>query len=186
MYAETITLTDHPKYRFQVVQDVGASSPIEGVEPAITAHCVASGYGSITKSDDDLTRAYLRFTEYLDEYHAFDVFQRYLKIFHGWTDDQINERVELYEHRGYMQSDWATVLFIVHDEGYGDVQGWAEEWDQWARGDVYGVIAEKRIECESSECHGDEDNHYEEVDSLCGIYANDAEEAATYFATDHL
>lgn len=46
-------------------------------------------------------------------------------------------RVFLFKHRGYSQSDWATVLVEADNEDTARTD--FEMWSGWARGDVYGV-----------------------------------------------
>lgn len=188
MYTETITLAEYPNHRFTVVQDEDASEPI--TDSGVNVHyyvCESAHYGSSnTEPTGEYSETFDKFLEVFDTDTAFTAFKRWLHVFEGWTWEKIESQTALYNHVGYSQSDWSTLFVCVPDTGDGTATGWAENWSQWARGDVYGVIAEERIECNSSECHGVEDNHYTELESLWGIYADSVEEAATYFATDHL
>lgn len=188
MYEETITLADYPNYRFKVVQDNDASEPI--ADSGVNVHyyvCESAHYGSSnTEPNGEYAETFARFLELYDTDTAFTVFRRWLHIFEEWSWRKIESQTALYNHRGYTQSEWATLFVCVPDTGYGTATGWAEEWSQWARGDVFGVIVEKRIPCNSPECHGDEYSHYEELESLWGIYADSAEDAATYFASYYL
>lgn len=68
---------------------------------------------------------------------------RYLRAFHGV------QHVSLRSHQGYSQSDWADVWVIAEGiEGGADPKGIADatwnEWDNWAKGDVYRVNIEHR------------------------------------------
>lgn len=188
MYTETITLADYPDYRFNVVQDECVSEPI--AESGVNVHyyvCESGFYGSSnTEPSGEYAEIFARFMEVFDTDTAFTVLRRWLHIFEEWSWEKIESQTALHNHVGYSPSEWCTLFVCVPDTGDGSAEGWAEEWSQWARGDVFGVIAEKHIPCNLAECHGDVDNHYEEIESLWGIYADSAEDAATYFATDYL
>lgn len=188
MYSETITLAEYPKHRFTVVQDEDAREPI--AESGVNVHyyvCESGFYGSSnTEPTGEYSETFARFMEIFDTDTAFTVFRRWLHIFEEWSWQRIETQTALYNHSGYSQSDWSTLFVCVPNANDGTAVGWAENWSQWARGDVYGVITEKRIPCNSPECHGDENNHYTELGSLWGIYADSAEDAATYFANYYL
>lgn len=188
MYNETITLAEYPKHRFTVVQDMDVCDPI--ADSGVNVHyyvCESARYGfSNTEPNGEYAETFARFMEVFDTDTAFTAFRRWLHIYEEWSWQKIESQSALYNHVGYSPSEWCTLFVCVPDTGDGTATGWAEEWSQWVRGDVYGVIAEKYIECNSAECHGDEDSHYEESESLWGIYADSAEDAARYMATYYL
>jgi hypothetical protein len=72
---------------------------------------------------------------------------------------------------GYSQSDWWDVVTV--DEGD------AKTFGQWLRGDVWSVFAYEETECD----HGD--IHRDVVESLGGVYADDADAAIEYFKADY-
>ena len=120
-----------------------------------TILCVyRAGYSSDNEDDrgDVLIRAFLEYRDRgEDDERALLLAKRYARTFYG--DDR---PAILGKMRGYVQSDWAD--FIVVGE---EVESLSASWTQWARGDVYVA--------------------YTDDDSLGGIFADSAEDAAKYF-----
>lgn len=79
--------------------------------------------------------------------------------------------VETMSLTGYSQSDWWDVVTV----NTGD----ANAFGQWLRGDVWTVLAYEETECD----HGD--IHRDVVESLGGVYADDADAAIEYFKADY-
>lgn len=136
-----------------VEPDTDSDNPCDWYSDTIL--CVYNaGYSSVNEDDrgDILIRAFL---EYLDrgedDERALMLAKRYARTFHGYTRPAI-----LGSMIGYSQSDWAD--FIVVGE---EVERISASWQYWARGDVYCA--------------------YTDDDSLGGIFADSAEEAAKYF-----
>lgn len=191
-----VTSDDYPNMRFIVHPDTDASDPIIESGAPVELYAFAGGYCS-TLSDnvtgywDDV---FSRFYSQWDEDKALATTRRFARIFHGWSSERAEESLITYHYRGHSQSDWQHLFVAVTEEGYGNAEGWAEEWAQWARGDVFGVCPERYIPCEHPEtCHGDEEDHWVRVndqgvdfDNLWGIYADDAEEAVKHFVENYL
>lgn len=91
---------------------------------------------------------------------------RELKLYQSLTGD--TRSFEIKEHRGYSQSDWATYLVI----GEADALGLWETFDQWLKGDVYGIILEKREQFTNAD-ETRELDIWEEDDSIWGNYLDD-------------
>lgn len=175
-----VTNTDTPGVRYEVVQDDNVSDPISVSGAPVDHFVVRSGYNSATDSPSgQLSEVFNRFVWEFDD-NGLDVTRRYARIFMGYTEAEANERIALVTTRGHSPGDWAELFVHVSEEGYGTAGSWAEEWAQWARGDVFGVTVQTRIPCDSCDCE-----EWEDGDSLWGIYADDAEEAAQYFATEY-
>lgn len=174
-----VTNTDTPGVRYEVVQDGNVSDPIIDSGAPVEHFVVRAGYTSSTVTPSgELSEVFARFNDEFD--NAIDVTRRYARIFMGYTEAEANTRIALVSTSGHSQSDWAELFVHVSEEGYGTAEGWANEWSQWARGDVFGVSVQTLIPCDSCDCE-----EWEDGDSLWGIYADDAEEVAQYFATEY-
>lgn len=88
------------------------------------------------------------------------------------------ERIYVFNHRGYVQSDWATVI-VESTEGEDYASNTFDIWSMWAKGDVYGVTVDTE---EQGECGY---WHETDTDSLWGIYADDVEDAREYFLNNY-
>lgn len=108
-----------------------------------------------------------------------DLFERYLRIFHGTTE------VEWYDRRGGGGSVYVTFDTTDWREHHGINDGRTGaidigEWRAWCEGDVYGYVVEelatwRRTDNES----GDERQTWEERESLWGLYGREyAEQSA--------
>lgn len=174
-----VTNTDTPGIRYEVVQDTCVGDPIVDSGAPVEHYVVRAGYMSSSDTPSgELSEVFARLNEVFD--NALDVTRRYARIFMGCTEAEANARIVLAETRGHSPSEWTQLFVHVSDEGYGTAEGWAEEWARWARGDVFGVTVQTLNSCDSCDCE-----EWEEGDSLWGIYADDAEEAAQYYATEH-
>lgn len=90
-------------------------------------------------------------------------------------------RVYMFKHRGYSQSDWATVLVEADNED--TARRDFEQWSGWARGDVYGV------EIQREEYDSDDDEWYEVglADALWGIDGFELDyDAAIQYAVEYV
>lgn len=102
--------------------------------------------------------------------------RRYLRAFHGVED------AFLYEHHGYSQSDWADIWVIVEEADLHDGNTWtasrevaesiAEEWSDWARGDVYLAESEYRTLADAMEAE-DFDEGWTHHETLSGGIGDD-------------
>ncbi len=181
----TITLTYPDRYTdengavYEVSRDNGTDDPREDHWYGVHAHIHAQagcGYGRHGEEPEhEIGKAFLRFFESgvtSDRWDALELTERFIRIFHPGK-----YTVALYGARGYSQSDWWD-LFIVgeNDERYTytaeDLHGYAREWEQWARGDVYYVSYSEP---------GEDGNYYG-----CGvIFADSPEEAVKYFIENY-
>lgn len=174
-----VTNSETPGIRYEVTPDSDVRDPITESGAPVEHYVVRAGYHS--KSDTPngfMSEAFSRFNDMFDD--ALDVTRRYARIFHGYTEDESNNRIALVSTSGYSQGDWAELFVHVAEGGYGTAESWANEWAMYARGDVYGVTLQSLSTCDSCECEG-----WEDGDSLWGIFAEDAEEAARLYARDY-
>ena len=111
---------------------------------------------------------------------ALDITRRYARVCLGWSKERAEDAIVTYSACGYSQSDWWDILAITWDGEY--AESLAEEWEQWARGDVWSVMAEYGTVCEQGETHWDTVND-QGIDSnvIGGIYADSAEEAVAHY-----
>lgn len=142
--------------RVTVAHDADSENPCDWYSDTIL--CVYhAGYRSVSEDDkgDVLICAFLEYRDRgEDEETALALAKRYARTFYGDTRPAI-----LGSMIGYSQSDWAE--FIVVGE---DAESLSASWQAWARGDVYCA--------------------YTDDDSLGGIFADSAEEAAKYYHTE--
>lgn len=185
MYSETITLDAHPNVRFEVSQDLDAEDPRTWNDAVQILTFRSPHYGA---NNDDVEReADTRTMEAFgrvydatgDDEYALKVAQRYARVF------EPDVTVETFTLRGYSQSDWQDVVIVTPSDGScGTAEGHAETFRQWLYGDVYAV----------TELHphtwrddaGNDLTTWEDGDSLSGIYADSAEEAAEYYAAEYI
>ena len=181
-YGEVIvTDSERTDVRYIVSQDEYSESPNEWGSGKVYVYRVAYGStaGSVSDPDDELSSVFYRaYDRHYNSSLALETTRRYARVFLGMTPDEAYGRIANYSARGYSQGDWWDVLSITPDSF---ALGYARIWERWARGDVYVVTEEARIPCDSPECHGGEESHWEVVDSLCGIYADDAEGAVSEY-----
>ena len=148
-----------------VTQDSDSESPLEwGWD--VVAYVHRSGYRmslpDCEGSRDPIADAFAYYVgnarrgEDEDELLARAV--RYARTF--YADNRVAKLVRL---RGYSQSDWAEIVFIGPDAETVDFI--AENYGYYFRGDVWSV---------------DSDN-----DGMGGIYADSAEDAATYYLENY-
>ena len=178
-YGEVIvTDTERSDVRYIVSQDEDSESPNEwGLGHVYVYRTAHLGSGSDIP-DDELSRVFFEVLDRHDDDIALEVTRRYARVFLGMTECEAAARIDTYSARGYSQSDWWDVLSITPDSF---ALGCARDWEQWARGDVYVVTEETRIPCDSTECHGGDEAHWEARDSLGGIYADSATDAITEY-----
>ena len=190
-----VTSDDYPNMRFIVYPDTDASDPSEYYGDEVELYVFAAGYKSCNDAPTGYwSELFAQFYNDYDNVKALDMVRRFAVIFHGWTRAQADTRIMTLSTPGGSPGDWADIFVAVPDEGDGSPEGYAEEWSQWARGDVFGVCPERYVPCEHPDsCHGDEDDHWTtsndqglDFDDLWGIYADDAEDAVKHFAENYL
>lgn len=179
-----VTSDDDATTRYVVWQDDAAHCDSPNGWAGATAYVYStSSHSTADDADDTLSEVFFRvYGEHGDDALALAVTRRYARVTLGWAEAEAEARIVTYSARGYSQSDWWDILSI-------DPRGYAEDhahtWEQWARGDVFAVMAEERIECASEECHGDDDAHWEPGDACGGIYADDAEDAVSHYLANN-
>lgn len=186
----TATVTDPatPHARFVVWQDTDAEDPRAWQDDASAQTLIYSANrGSSPDSTDDaaspVMAAFMQhYTEHGDADAALILARRYARIWSpGW-------KIDTYSARGYSQGDWWDLVTVTGPDA-GDPSDYSQEWEQWARGDVYSVMRETFMPCETPDtCHGDEESHWwsvtdQGIESLVigGIYADDAEDAVAQY-----
>lgn len=190
-----VTSDEFPNMRFIVHPDTDASDPSEYYGDGVELYVFAAGYNSCNDTPAGYwSEIFAQFYTDHDNVKALDMVRRFAIIFHGWTREQAENRIMTLSTPGNSPGDWADIFVAVPDENYGCPGSYAEEWSQWANGNVYGVCPERYVPCEHPEtCHGDDDDHWTatndqgvEFDNLWGIYADDVEDAAKYFAENYM
>lgn len=187
---------ENTRYRVDIHQDFDALDPTEFLEEPLTV--LASGYGSVSEVGFDgfaLSKALERMngdrspyggsqglssswtkreSEHLE--NLVDAVNRYATL------AGLSERVYLFNHTGYSQSDWATVMVEAHSEEA--ARSTFDAWSGWAKGDVYGV----ELVIEKYDADADDWYDAHEPESLWGIdgFGLDYEEAATYFLNGYV
>jgi hypothetical protein len=138
---------------------------------------------------DTFVDAWQRFAGLWSRSFTLEVFERYVRIFHG-TKSLVTWNLGITREYGYVVFDTAALreLWDITDE-YADnhpgtlTQATLDEWRNWAEGEVYGYIVEKK---EFWSKMYDQPNRpdeagfdWEEVDSCWGLSGREcAEEAA--------
>lgn len=185
-----VTLDGYDDVRFIVEPDNDVWDPVEDSGAPVEVYAFRGGYSSVWDSGDgDWSRLFREFWDsHGTPYKALEMVRRYAVIWHGWEPERAEDAFTIYAHRGHSQSEWLDLFVAVTEEDYGNAVGWAEEWSQWARGDVFMVTAERYDACGLDECHAPDELHWEEIEAgwLSGIYADDAEGAAKYYAVEYL
>lgn len=99
--------------------------------------------------------------------------RRYLRAFHNVLT------VELRRHRGYCQSDWADVWVITdaaefesEDSAQSVANATWDEWDAWARGDVYVAMSQERTLMDAMNAEDEEDG-WGDSEYVGGVYGED-------------
>jgi hypothetical protein len=176
-----VTHDDDPETRYIAMQDTDAESPVHW--GWFDVYVYSASYGGSTdegRADESMiARAF--FTRYALDHDAEDALsfaRRWATIYEGYTPEQATLSIATYSARGYSQSDWWDVLVITDDRDT-DARGCAETWEQWARGDVWFVYPERRLECDHEHEHWDREPFF--YAGLGGIYADDAESAVSQY-----
>ena len=162
-HAETFALDNGDVLR--VTQDMDAMSPLEwGWD--VDAYVHRSGYGMTLPdcegSGDPIAYAFAYYVGNArrgeDEDDLLARAERYARVFHGDT-----RVARLFSFQGYSQSDWTEIVFIGPDAE--TVSFIADNYGYYFRGDVWLVASEN--------------------DAMGSIYADSAEDAATYYLENY-
>ena len=128
----------------------------------------------------ELSEVFARSYDTHDADKALTITRRYARVYLGWSKERAEGAIVTYSARGYSQGDWWDILAITWDVEY--AESLAEEWEQWARGDVWSVMAEYGTECDASTMHWSTVNDQGiDSDVIGGIYADSAEDAISHY-----
>lgn len=169
--------------RYAVRPDTSAESPATWDADATVMVYSTSPRGGRDKATCELSEVFERAYDTHDTDKALDITRRYARVCLGWTPERAEGAIVTYSARGYSQGEWWDILAITYEGEYAEPL--AEEWEQWARGDVWSVMAEYGTECDAGSMHWDTVND-QGIDfyPIGGIYADSAEEAVSqYLAT---
>lgn len=166
--------------RYVVWQDTDAESPANwNSDDTIMIYNTSPRSGS-DKATCELSEVFARAYDTHDADKALDITRRYARVCIGWTRERAEGAIVTYSARGHSQSAWWDILAITWEGEY--AESLAKEWEQWARGDVYCVMAEYGTVCEQGETHWNTVND-QGIDSevVSGIYADSAEDAMSKY-----
>lgn len=169
--------------RYVVWQDENAESPATWDDSNTIMVYNTSPRSGRDKATCELSEVFARAYDMHDADKALDITRRYARVFLGWARERAEDAIVTYSARGHSQGDWWDVLAITYENDY--AKSLAKEWEQWARGNVWVVMAEYGTECDKGTMHWDSVND-QGIDShsIGGIYADSAEDAVTeYLAT---
>ena len=166
--------------RYVVWQDTDAESPATwDTDNTIMIYNTSPRSGR-DKATCELSEVFERAYDTHDADKALDITRRYARVCLGWSKERAEDAIVAYSARGYSQSDWWDILVITWEGEYAEPL--AEQWEQWARGDVWEVMAEYGAECDTGTMHWDTVND-QGIDShhVGGIYADSAEDAIAHY-----
>ena len=166
--------------RYVVWQDTDTESPATWDSDNTIMVYNTSPRSGRDEATCELSEVFERAYDTHDADKALDITRRYARVCLGWSKERAEGAIVTYSARGYSQSDWWDILAITWEGEY--AESLAKEWEQWARGDVWNVMAEYGTVCEQGETHWDTVND-QGIDSevIGGIYADSAEGAATQY-----
>lgn len=166
--------------RYVVWQDSDSESPATWNHNDTIMVYNTSPHGGRDKATCELSEVFARAYDMHDADKALAITRRYARVFLGWTSERAEGAIVTYSACGYSQGDWWDILAITYEDEY--AESLAKEWGQWARGDVWEVMAEYGEECDAGTMHWDTVND-QGIDSLAigGIYADSAEDAVSEY-----
>ena len=166
--------------RYVVWQDTDTESPANWNSDDTIMVYSTSPLGGRDKATCELSEVFERAYYTHDADKALDITRRYARVCLGWSKERAEGAIVTYSARGYSQGDWWDILAITWEGEY--AESLAKEWEQWARGDVYCVMAEYGTVCEQGETHWDTVNDQGiDSDVIGGIYADSAGDAVTQY-----
>ena len=176
-----VTDSDTLNTRYVVWQDEGPESPAEWDDDSEVMVYRTAYNGRVDAPADELAIVFQRvLDQHNDDTLALLVTQRYARIILGWSPARANESIDTKTAHGYSQSAWWDILAITYEGEY--AKSLAEEWEQWARGDVWCVMLETSTVCDEGGTHWDAVTD-QGIDSMVlgGIYADNAESAVAEY-----
>ena len=166
--------------RYVVWQDTDSESPANWNSDDTIMIYNTSPRGGRDKATCELSEVFERAYDTHDADKALDITRRYARVCLEWSKERAEGAIVTYSARGYSQSDWWDILAITYEDEY--AESLAEQWGQWARGDVWSVMAEYGAECDAGTMHWDTVND-QGINSypVGGIYADSAEDAVSEY-----
>lgn len=187
---DTITDDSHPDYRARIVYDMDASEPYnDGGSPilrtwhngyrepraeqitAVTSHVVCDG----------IVSALERWANQLD------MFERYLRIFHGTTSVKAYDRNDC-QYVTFDTADWRAEMgltdeYMAGQPGVDFNLASMDEYLAWLDGQCYGIVVEK-LQTWRLDGTDDTRDEWDHVDSCWGFYGSEyaSERAAELIA----
>ena len=169
--------------RYVVWQDSDSDSPATWDNGSTIMVYNTSPRSGRDKATCELSEVFERAYDMHDADKALAITRRYARVCLGWTPERAEDAIVTYSAREYSQGHWWDILAITYEDEC--AESLAKEWEKWASGDVYCVMAEHGSECDEGTMHWDTVND-QGLDSIPigGIYADSAEDAVTqYLAT---
>ena len=166
--------------RYVVWPDTDSESPANwNSDDTIMAYNTSPRSGR-DEATCELSEVFERAYDTHDADKALDITRRYARVCLGWSKERAEDAIVTYSACGYSQSDWWNILAITYEGEY--AESLAEGWEQWARGDVWEVMAEYGEECDEGVLHWDTVND-QGIDSpaIGGIYADSADDAVALY-----
>lgn len=148
------------------------------------------GYGSESRKNDGIPDAELALSRFVAEYGLWDgveVFNRYLRAFHGGSADM--RSIDNYSDYYYVTYDTRAMREFWGQTGEMLETSAPEmsEWSAWIEGDVYGIEVERAVSFDED---GEPDDWESEDHSVWGFYGEQyaKEEALSQlrWAIDHI
>ena len=166
--------------RYVVWQDSDSESPANWNSDDTIMIYTTSPHSGQDKATCELSEVFARALDTHNPDKALAITRRYARVCLGWTHERADNAIVTCSARGYSQSDWWDILAITYEGEY--AKSLAEEWERWARGDVWSVMVEYGEECDHGDLHWRTDNA-QGIHScpLGGIYADSAEDAVTTY-----
>lgn len=176
-----VTDSDTLNTRYVAWQDEGPESPAEWDDDSEVMVYRTAYNGRVDTPADELATVFQRvLDQHNDDTLALLVTQRYARVCLGWSKERADNAIVTYSARGYSQGNWWDILAITYEGEYAKYL--AEEWEQWARGDVWCVMLETSTVCDKG------GPHWEAIDIdgsdsrvIGGIYADSAEDAVAEY-----
>ena len=166
--------------RYVVWQDTDTESPANWNSDDTIMVYSTSPRSRRDKATCELSEVFERAFDMHDADKALDITRRYARVCLGWSKERAEGAIVTYFACGYVQGDWWDILAITYVGEF--AESLAKEWEQWARGDVYCVMAEYGTECDKGDLHWDTVNDQGiDSDVIGGIYADSAEGAVTQY-----
>lgn len=173
-YSEIVETSADGKFRAKITVDEDAQEPYDdGAVPILRIDYI--GYGYRAEAFNRQAEDYVDAFNSLMEYHDMEVFERYLRIFHGTTVyREYNTRMTReYGYIGFDTAVWRESMGVDPERFKGE--NILSEVEAWASGDVWGIAVEKLVTWSTEEEDYDDFDQWEEVDdtAVWGFYGQE-------------